>query len=242
MFTISSDSPAADTTTPPTRAGKHRRSVIALGAASLLVLSACTTNSDDDSSTDTAAATGTDASESAGSEGADAIATAAVANADGDEVGTVEISAPGGDDAGTTELSVSFSGLEPGMYGMHVHTVGVCEPDSTAPDDDSDDPETGDFLSAGGHLGADGHDHPDHGGDLPALLVNENGEGRMTVTTDRIEDSALLDDDGSALIVHEDPDNYGNIPERYAPDGPDEDTLSTGDAGGRQACGVFEAA
>ncbi|MGJ0182428.1 superoxide dismutase family protein [Corynebacterium glyciniphilum] len=242
MFTISSDSPAADTTTPPTRAGKHRRSVIALGAASLLVLSACTTDSDDDSSTDTAAATGTDASESAGSEGTDAIATAAVANADGDEVGTVEISAPGGDDAGTTELSVSFSELEPGMYGMHVHAVGVCEPDSTAPDDDSDDPETGDFLSAGGHLGADGHDHPDHGGDLPALLVNENGEGRMTVTTDRIEDSALLDDDGSALIVHEDPDNYGNIPERYAPDGPDEDTLSTGDAGGRQACGVFEAA
>lgn len=244
MFTISSDSPAADATTP-TRAGKHRRSVIALGAASLLVLSACSTDGDDDSSTDAAAATGTDTSETAGSDdsnGSDAIATAAVANADGDEVGTAEISAPDGDDAGTTELSVSFSGLEPGMYGMHVHAVGVCEPDSTAPDDDSDDPETGDFLSAGGHLGADGHDHPDHGGDLPALLVNENGEGRMTVTTDRIEDSDLLDDDGSALIVHEDPDNYGNIPERYAPDGLDEDTLSTGDAGGRQACGVFEAA
>ncbi|MDN5684314.1 superoxide dismutase family protein [Corynebacterium glyciniphilum] len=245
MFTINSASPAADATTPPARAGKHRRSVIALGAASLLVLSACSTDSDDDSSTDAAAATGTGTSETAGSGGADgtgAIATAAVENADGDEVGTVEISAPGGDDEGTSELSVSFSGLEPGMYGMHVHAVGVCEPDSTAPDDDSDNPETGDFLSAGGHMGADGHDHPDHGGDLPALLVNENGEGRMTVTTDRIEDSDLLDDDGSAIIVHEDPDNYSNIPERYAPDGPDEDTLSTGDAGGRQACGVFEAA
>ncbi|MEJ6548549.1 superoxide dismutase family protein [Corynebacterium sp. USCH3] len=242
MFSTSSSSPAADPTTPPAAAGQRRRSVIALGAASLLVLSACSTDSDDDSSTDAAAATGTDTSETAGSGSADAIATAAVTDADGAEVGTVEVSAPGGDDAGTTELSVSFSGLEPGMYGMHLHAVGVCEPDSTAPDDDSDDPESGDFLSAGGHLGADGHDHPDHGGDLPALLVNENGEGRMTVTTDRIEDSDLLDDDGSAIIVHEDPDNYGNIPERYAPDGPDEDTLSTGDAGGRQACGVFEAA
>lgn len=63
----------------------------------------------------------------------------------------------------------------------------------------------------------------------------------MTVATDRISAEDLLDDDGAALIIHDNPDNYGNIPERYAPDGPDEETLSTGDAGDRQACGVFEA-
>ncbi|MDN6844909.1 MAG: superoxide dismutase family protein, partial [Corynebacterium variabile] len=62
------------------------------------------------------------------------------------------------------------------------------------------------------------------------------------VSTDRVTKENLLDDDGSALIIHESPDNYGNIPERYAEDGPDEDSLKTGDAGGRQACGVFEAA
>ncbi|MEY8565554.1 superoxide dismutase family protein [Corynebacteriaceae bacterium 7-707] len=245
MFTTTPHPTAFDSTGIPRRAGavSRRRGVIALGAAGLLALSACSTDggTDDDAPAD---ATG-DATTAAASGTADdstVIATAAVKNADGDDIGTADISAPGGDDAGTTELTVSFSGIEPGMYGMHLHSVGVCEPDSAAPDDDSGDPETGDFLSAGGHLGADGHDHPDHGGDLPALLVTANGDARMTVTTDRIQESDLLDDDGSAIIVHESPDNYGNVPERYAPDGPDEDTLATGDAGGRQACGVFDAA
>ncbi|MCJ7859792.1 superoxide dismutase family protein [Corynebacterium kalidii] len=234
MSTTTSHSPATDSTRTSRRNGavNRRRGVIALGAAGLLALSACTTDGDGDGNPPT-------------DDTADAsapIATASVKNAAGDDVGTAELSAPDGEDAGTTELKVSFSGLEPGMYGMHLHTVGACEPDSTAPGDDSADPETGDFLSAGGHLGSEGHEHPDHGGDLPALLVNDNGEGHMTVATDRIEESVLLDDDGSAIIVHDGPDNYGNIPERYAPDGPDDDTLSTGDAGGRQACGVFEAA
>jgi len=48
----------------------------------------------------------------------------------------------------------------------------------------------------------------------------------------------LLDQDGSAFIVHSSPDNYANIPTRYAPNGPDQATRSTGDAGTRQACGV----
>ena len=199
----------------PLRRPRRAQQLIAVAAGGLLVLSACSDDSDDSSAdTDTAAS-------------GDALATAAVANADGDELGTATITDIDGE---TSELSVEFSGLEPGMYGMHLHAVGTCEPDSVAPDDDSDDPETGDFLSAGGHLGSDDHDHPDHGGDLPALRV----------TTDRISEDDLLDDDGSAIIIHEDADNYGNIPERYAEDGPDEDTLSTGDAGGRQACGVFE--
>ena len=50
----------------------------------------------------------------------------------------------------------------------------------------------------------------------------------------------LLDVDGSAIIVHSDADNFAHIPERYAEDGPDEDTLKTGDAGDRTACGVVE--
>ncbi|RDU37162.1 hypothetical protein DRW41_10810 [Neobacillus piezotolerans] len=45
-----------------------------------------------------------------------------------------------------------------------------------------------------------------------------------------------------AVIVHANPDNFGNIPDRYQTDGkpgPDEATLKTGDAGDRQACGVI---
>lgn len=219
---------AAPATTLP-----RRRSLqaAAVGTVGLLALAACGTDDADDA--DSTGETGT---------AGDVVATATVADADGNDLGTAELST-GGEDTGNgdTGLSVEVSGLQPGMYGMHLHAVGECEPDSVAPDDDADDPETGDFLSAGGHLGADGHNHPDHGGDLPALLVNSSGEGRMTVVTDRIDESEIFDDDGSAIIIHENADNYANIPERYAPDGPDEDTLSTGDAGGRQACGVFEA-
>ncbi len=44
-------------------------------------------------------------------------------------------------------------------------------------------------------------------------------------------------------MIHADADNFGNIPTRYAlPDNaavPDQQTLSTGDAGGRVACGVI---
>lgn len=230
------------TTRTTHRRPRRAHQLLAVAAGGLLVLSACSddSNGDDSSSDSTSSDSASSDSASSGSASSgDAFATATVANGDGDDLGTATISEV---DENTSELSVEFSGLEPGMYGMHLHAVGECEPDSVAPDDDSDDPETGDFLSAGGHLGSEGHDHPDHGGDLPALLVNENGEGTLTVSTDRITEDDLLDDDGSAIIIHEDADNYGNVPERYAPDGPDEDTLKTGDAGGRQGCGAFEAA
>ena len=65
--------------------------------------------------------------------------------------------------------------------------------------------------------------------------------GELTTVTDRFGVADLLaDDDGSAVMVHSGPDNYANIPERYAPEGPDADTLGTGDAGSRLACGVVE--
>ena len=53
-------------------------------------------------------------------------------------------------------------------------------------------------------------------------------------------ESRLADLVGRALIVHAGPDNYANIPTRYAAGGPDATTLATGDAGGRAACGVIE--
>lgn len=68
----------------------------------------------------------------------------------------------------------------------------------------------------------------------------ESGRAAMSFETDRLTAENLRDDNGSALMIHSGPDNYANIPERYAPEGPDEDTRSTGDAGSRLACGVIE--
>src|SRR5918994_3637731 len=130
-------------------------------------------------------------------------------------------------------VSAAVSRLTPEFHGFHVHAVGECVPP---------------FTSAGGHyFKPGGVSHGEHAGDLPSLLVNEDGTGQLQFTTDRFSVSDLFDADGSALIVHMGRDNYANIPDRYIQEetgmpGPDEETLSTGDAGGRAACGVVEMA
>ncbi|KGM09599.1 superoxide dismutase family protein [Cellulomonas bogoriensis] len=158
-------------------------------------------------------------------------ATAVLRTPEGEEIGTVWLT-----DTGTgTEVRVQANGLEPGFRGFHIHGIGECEPDSPAPDDPDD---VGDFLSAGGHLDLDGSDHGAHAGDLPPLLVTGQGTADLTILTDLFTIEDLLDEDGAAFMVHGERDNFAHIPERYAPDGPDEDTLATGDAGPRIACGV----
>ena len=64
-----------------------------------------------------------------------------------------------------------------------------------------------------------------------------DGTGETVTTTDSVNLNQVA---GKSIIIHEKPDNFANIPERYAPEGPDEDTRSTGDAGSRLACGVIE--
>ncbi|GAA1659131.1 superoxide dismutase [Cu-Zn] [Citricoccus zhacaiensis] len=176
-----------------------------------------------------------DESPGMGAEGAGAAFTATLQDIDGGELVTAEIS----DAEGMLEFTVDATGMEPGFYGLHVHAIGECEPDSAAPDDPED---TGAFKSAGGHIGSEDSDHPDHAGDLPTLLVQESGDAHLTFQTDRLSAEDFEDEDGAALMVHSEPDNYANVPERYAPDGPDEDTTGTGDAGDRLACGVIEPA
>jgi len=74
--------------------------------------------------------------------------------------------------------------------------------------------------------------HPFHSGDLINIEVR-NGQGIMQTTTSRVTLSdgplTLFDADGSALIIHVDPDTY--CPEGEA----------KGCAGGaRAACGIIE--
>src|SRR5262249_42544946 len=148
-------------------------------------------------------------------------------DANGTQIGTLTFTGRDGAIIGT----VRASGLTPGYHGMHVHAVGKCD----APD----------FTSAGGHLASTGESHGTHDGDLPALLVAANGTTEESFVVDKLTYSELFDADGSAVIIHSGSDNYGNIPARYSSNapggpatGPDDVTLSTGDAGARVACGV----
>lgn len=162
---------------------------------------------------------------------ADEILAAPLMDPEGAERGSVDVTfTPDG-----ATLSVLASGLPPGLHGFHIHKTGVCEPDSADPTKPG---MKGDFLSAGGHLAEEGQTHGDHDGDLPSLLVRADGSANLVVTTDRLSRESLLDSDGSAVMVHEKSDNFGNVPDRYAPT-LDDTTKKTGDAGPRLACAVL---
>jgi superoxide dismutase, Cu-Zn family len=131
--------------------------------------------------------------------------------------------------------------LTPGFHGLHIHSVGKCEANSVAPTGGA----AGDFNSAGGHYQAPGHTGHPASGDLTSLEVRPDGTAKLVTTTNSFTAADLRNASGTALIIHQDPDNFGNIPTRYtqkngAP-GPDEVTLATGDSGKRVACGVIAA-
>ena len=113
--------------------------------------------------------------------------------------------------------------LPAGKHGIHIHDKGVCE----APD----------FKSAGGHFNPQHKKHglqnPEgsHGGDLPNLEVNAQHKAKIEfllrgLSLDKNQSNSLVKSDGTALIIHADPD--------------DEQTDPAGNSGARIACGVIE--
>jgi superoxide dismutase, Cu-Zn family len=148
------------------------------------------------------------------------VATATLTDAAGQKVGRVWMYERRGNDA--VQLMIRASDLPPGFHGFHIHTTGRCD----APT----------FTTAGGHFNPTSATHGDHAGDLPSLLVNADGTATLETATDRFSIADLRDADGSAVMVHSGRDNFANIPERYG--GPDQETLNTGDAGSRLACGA----
>lgn len=214
---------------------------VAISAAALLAAS-CGTGEDSPAAeggvtpqdSATTAETSGAQDETNGADQGEQFATAELADAEGESRGTVRFA----ETDGGTLVTVEATGLPPGFHGLHIHTTGQCEPDSEKPGEPG---ERGAFSSAGGHLaGPDGEaGHPEHAGDLPPLYVADDGSARIVTLTDRIDSDLLMDDDGAAVMIHEKSDNLANIPERYAPEGADEDTLMAGDGGSRIACGVL---
>jgi len=140
-------------------------------------------------------------------------------DASGTRVGTVTLTM---DESGESmALVFDVYGLPPGPHAVHIHSVGLCE--------------RPDFLSAGPHLDEGGHQHGldnpkgPHFGDLPDLLVNEDGTAHRTLrlapAAGHIHTAMLFGSDGSAIVLHADPD--------------DRHTDPSGKSGIRIACGII---
>ena len=102
------------------------------------------------------------------------------------------------------ELSGNPKNIVPGLHAVHIHEKGTCE---------------GHYTCAGGHFDpgpASNTDpdvnHPSHAGDLPNILIDENGKGMLEAVTSRVTLSegplCILSGEGTALMVHGNPDPY----------------------------------
>jgi Cu-Zn family superoxide dismutase len=165
--------------------------------------------------------------------------TADIKTADGTSVASAQFVFSGGF-ATVTVKTTAAGQLAPGFHGLHIHSVGKCEPASVAPTGGA----PGDFNSAGAHFQVGGHTTHPASGDLASLQVRGDGSASLVTTTDAFTAADLLAGQKTAIVIHEKADNFANIPpERYqqvnGTPGPDETTMATGDAGKRVACGVI---
>jgi Cu-Zn family superoxide dismutase len=219
---------------------KPATAAVALFAVPVLALSACSPNQNPSNEKGTPPPVWT-GSPSPGAPAASSSATSAAAQAktqltadlkttDGKTIAKATIDFSSGFAKITVETTASDSTiLTPGFHGMHIHEVRKCE---------------GDFTSAKGHFQRPGHtdQHP-ASGDLTSLQVRDDGSAMVVTTTNAFTYDDLVAGQGTSIIIHEKMDNFANIPDKkYAQinggtPGPDQETIATGDAGKRIACG-----
>jgi len=119
-----------------------------------------------------------------------------------------------------TLIKGTITGLKPGLHGFHIHEFGDmskgCE-------------------SMGGHYNPDGVDHGDlnegHVGDLGNITADETGKADFSIKASRVDLIGERSVVGRGLVVHADEDDLGK--------GGDQESLKTGNAGDRLACGVI---
>lgn len=114
-----------------------------------------------------------------------------------------------------------MTGLTPGPHGFHLHEFGDT---------------TNGCISTGAHFNPNNMTHgaPEdeirHAGDLGNIVANADGVAEATIVDNQIPLTGPNAVIGRAFVVHELEDDLGK--------GGHELSLSTGNAGGRLACGV----
>lgn len=112
------------------------------------------------------------------------------------------------------------TGLQPGKHGVHIHEFG--------------DLSQG-CKSAGDHYNPDGVVHggleKGHVGDLENIIANKNGIADVKIIARRVDLIGERSVVGRSIVIHQDPDDLGQ--------GGDAESLKTGNAGERLACGVI---
>ena len=160
-----------------------------------------------------------------------AMATAALVSPSGDSMGSVTFTQM----ENGVLVMVDARGLPEGGHALVVHEVGSCSPDVSAAGDhfDPDNTRRG-FMELGGFVNPSwgrGSSVGMHGGDLGNIYASSDGRARVDffatgVTLTSGVKGSVFDADGSAVVVHEKTERYGEEAEE--------------DMGARLGCGAVE--
>ncbi|XP_052811309.1 superoxide dismutase [Cu-Zn]-like [Mya arenaria] len=143
-----------------------------------------------------------------------------VLKGDSDVTGTVIFSQEG--EGKPVTVTGELRGLAPGKHGFHIHQFGD---------------NTSGCTSAGPHFNPDDKDHGGptdairHAGDLGNVEAGADNVAKVDIQDSQISLTGPKSIIGRTVVVHADVDDLGK--------GGHELSKTTGNAGGRQACGVI---
>ena len=139
----------------------------------------------------------------------------------GEKIGTIDVKQ--GPHGVVLRIELGAGALSPGWHGVHVHEVGDCS------DHDK-------FMHSKGHVNPGDVEHGflnpkgPHPSDLPNIFAHSDGSSQAEILVYGVALSGgkvnLLDEDGSAVVFHESPDDHMSQP--------------IGGAGDRVGCAVLK--